>query len=207
MCVCVSTAPGVCVCVRTWMGQMQRTKFNCWLYSVYDKKKNQNCFFFLQKRYPIMVKCLNIGKNIGKPIYRSISTPDTCCVHHPHRLPLSVRFRNCSLSEMNVESWTDSPDLPTPQQPDRLCLESFWSEVETIRSDSEPDSRRRDSRQSEGEAETRPVPLNQIRDGPYVTLEHKPVLSRWGIFVAIAKNTLHGSKLYIFILCQKSLGY
>ncbi len=29
--------------------------------------------FFFQNRYPIMVKCLNIGKNIGKPIYRSIS--------------------------------------------------------------------------------------------------------------------------------------
>ncbi len=35
----------------------------------------------------------------------------------------------------------------------------------------------------------------------------KAVLSRWSIFVAIAKNTLYGSKLYIFILCQKSLGY
>ncbi len=34
-----------------------------------------------------------------------------------------------------------------------------------------------------------------------------PVLSRWGIFVAIANNTLYGSKLYIFLLCQKSLAY
>ncbi len=41
----------------------------------------------------------------------------------------------------------------------------------------------------------------------FVTLEHKPVLSRWGIFVAIANNTLYGSKLYIFLLCQKSLAY
>ncbi len=38
-----------------------------------------------------------------------------------------------------------------------------------------------------------------------VTLEHKT--SRWGIFVAIAKNTLNGSKLWIFLLCQKSLAY
>uniref|UniRef100_A0A671QBN4 Rho GTPase-activating protein 40-like n=1 Tax=Sinocyclocheilus anshuiensis TaxID=1608454 RepID=A0A671QBN4_9TELE len=74
------------------------------------------------------------------------------CHHHP--LPLPLCFRDCSLTAMNVESWADSPDLPTPQQPDRLCLESFWSEVETIRSDSEPDSSRRDSRQSEdGEQE------------------------------------------------------
>ncbi len=39
---------------------------------------------------------------------------------------------------------------------------------------------------------------------PYTT---KPVLSHMGIFVAIAKNTLCGSKLSIFILCQKSLEY
>ncbi len=35
----------------------------------------------------------------------------------------------------------------------------------------------------------------------------KPVLSRWGILVEIAKNILYGSKLYIFLLCQKWLGY
>ncbi len=35
------------------------------------KKKKYDFFFFTQ---PIMVKCLNIGKNIGQPIYRSIST-------------------------------------------------------------------------------------------------------------------------------------
>ncbi len=35
----------------------------------------------------------------------------------------------------------------------------------------------------------------------------KPVLSRWSIFVAIANNTLYGLKLYIFLLCQKSLAY
>ncbi len=61
-------------CVCTWMGQMQRTNFpagytlyNC----VCDKNKYRLCFFF-QNRYPIMVKCLNIGK----PIYRSISSID-----------------------------------------------------------------------------------------------------------------------------------
>ncbi len=35
----------------------------------------------------------------------------------------------------------------------------------------------------------------------------KPVLSRWGVFVAIARNTLYGSKLLILLLCQKSLGH
>ncbi len=36
----------------------------------------------------------------------------------------------------------------------------------------------------------------------FVTLawSTKPVLSRWGIFVEIANNTLYGSKLYIFFM-------
>ncbi len=33
----------------------------------------------------------------------------------------------------------------------------------------------------------------------------KAVISNTGIFVAIDNNTLYESKLYIFILCQKSL--
>ncbi len=33
-----------------------------------------------------------------------------------------------------------------------------------------------------------------------------PVLSRWGIFVAIAKNTLYGSKWFNFYFMPKSLG-
>ncbi len=41
----------------------------------------------------------------------------------------------------------------------------------------------------------------------YVSLEHKSSISITGIFVAIANNTVYGSKLYIFLLCQKSLGY
>ncbi len=43
----------------------------------------------------------------------------------------------------------------------------------------------------------------------FVTLawSTKPVLSRWSIFIAIANNTLYGLKLYIFLLCQKSLAY
>ncbi len=35
----------------------------------------------------------------------------------------------------------------------------------------------------------------------------KAVISNTGIFVAIANNTLYGSKWLIFLLCQKSLGY
>ncbi len=38
--------------------------------------KNIYIYLFFQNRYPIMVKCLNIWENIGKPIYRSISSSD-----------------------------------------------------------------------------------------------------------------------------------
>ncbi len=81
VCVCVSTAP----CVCTWMGQIQRTYFtagytlyNCVCKKKKKKKRQKKNFFFLQNRYPIMVKCLNIGKNISKPIYRLISTYNAC---------------------------------------------------------------------------------------------------------------------------------
>ncbi len=36
------------------------------------QKKRKTVIVFFHNRYPIMVKCLNIGKNIGKPIYRYI---------------------------------------------------------------------------------------------------------------------------------------
>ncbi|XP_036957690.1 rho GTPase-activating protein 40 isoform X2 [Acanthopagrus latus] len=82
--------------------------------------------------------------------------------------------RNPSPTEMSVEPWaspqdqaaaeqTDSTQEPSAQEqeqeqhPDKLCLDSFWSEVETIRQGSgytDLDCTRRDSRQSEeGEQE------------------------------------------------------
>ncbi|XP_071375591.1 rho GTPase-activating protein 40 [Centroberyx affinis] len=80
--------------------------------------------------------------------------------------------RDPSPSEMNVEPWASPQDQAaaehthathTPpsqdqeQHPDKLCLDSFWSEVETIRQGSgyaDLDGTRRDSRQSEeGEQE------------------------------------------------------
>ncbi|XP_029908189.1 rho GTPase-activating protein 40 isoform X1 [Myripristis murdjan] len=80
--------------------------------------------------------------------------------------------RDPSPTEMNVEPWASPQDQAaaehthaahTPssqdqeQHPDKLCLDSFWSEVETIRQGSgytDVDGTRRDSRQSEeGEQE------------------------------------------------------
>ncbi len=70
VCVCVSTAPGVFV--LGWIKYREHISLLVILcIIVYVKKKN--IVYFFQYWYPIMVKCLNIGENIGKPIYRSIS--------------------------------------------------------------------------------------------------------------------------------------
>ncbi len=76
VCVCVSTAPGVCVstapgvCALGWVKCREHISLLVILcIIVYVTKKLKISVF-----NPIMVKCLNIGKNIGKPIYRSIST-------------------------------------------------------------------------------------------------------------------------------------
>ncbi len=60
----------------------------------------------------------------------------------------------------------------------------------------------------QGESDLWPLTLtNCLSDDPYHMWpwSTKPVLSRWGIFVVIANNTLYGSKLLMFPLCQKSL--
>ncbi|XP_072237908.1 rho GTPase-activating protein 40 isoform X2 [Leuresthes tenuis] len=83
-----------------------------------------------------------------------------------------TKARDPSPTEMSVESWASPQDqaaaehthsLHTPpsqdleQHPDKLCLDSFWSEVENIRQgsgDTDLDCTRRDSQQSEeGEQE------------------------------------------------------
>lgn len=79
-----------------------------------------------------------------------------------------VCARNPSPTEMSVEPWAGTRDQAAAEDthstseassqdqqehPDKLCLDSFWSEVETIRQGCgypDPDCTRRDSRQSEG---------------------------------------------------------
>ncbi len=55
-------------------------------------------FFFL----PIMVKCLNIGKNIGKPIYRSISSENAIYV----RMYIKTKyfFLNCYIGSAKISN-------------------------------------------------------------------------------------------------------
>ncbi len=72
----MSTA--VCVCVYLDVSNTEHISLLVILcIIVYVKKiiikKKISVIVFFQNRYPIMVKCLNIGENIGKPIYRSIS--------------------------------------------------------------------------------------------------------------------------------------
>ncbi|XP_063767823.1 rho GTPase-activating protein 40 isoform X2 [Eleginops maclovinus] len=89
------------------------------------------------------------------------------------RANVRAKARNPSPTEMSVEPWASPQDQAaaehshstshTPssqdqeQHPDKLCLDSFWSEVETIRQGSgytDLECSRRDSRQSEeGEQE------------------------------------------------------
>ncbi|XP_063070975.1 rho GTPase-activating protein 40 isoform X2 [Engraulis encrasicolus] len=111
------------------------------------------------------------GGGGGRPARSSNNTSPrsqrkrSAAVAHP-------QSRDPSLSEMSVEPWADTQEQatttttsasadqgPQPELPDKLCLDSFWSEVETIRSSSgfsepNPYADRRDSRQSEeGEQE------------------------------------------------------
>lgn len=91
------------------------------------------------------------------------------CMHACDFFPcVYVCTRNPSPTEMSVEPWAGTPDQAAAedshstseassqdleQHPDKLCLDSFWSEVETIRQGCgypDSDCTRRDSRQSEG---------------------------------------------------------
>ncbi len=81
------TAPSVCV--LGWVKYREHISLLVILCIIVYVKKKKNLLrkdiyiyiyiysFSFQNRYPIIVKCLNIGKNIGKPIYRSISNQDT----------------------------------------------------------------------------------------------------------------------------------
>ncbi len=66
-CVCVH----YCVCVLGWVKCREHISLLvilCIIVYVTKKIKKISVIGFFQNRYPVMVKCLNIGKNIGKAI-------------------------------------------------------------------------------------------------------------------------------------------
>ncbi len=70
VCVCVCVCVFTTVCMLGWVKCREHISLLVILcIIVYVTKKNIDYCFFPQNRYPIMVKCLNIGK----PIYPSIS--------------------------------------------------------------------------------------------------------------------------------------
>ncbi|XP_047195405.1 rho GTPase-activating protein 40 isoform X3 [Hippoglossus stenolepis] len=110
------------------------------------------------------------GENSRMPWGRSGSAAAAALLLLSGRAIGRTKARDPSPTEMSVEPWASPQDqaaaehphstLPAQDQeqhPDKLCLDSFWSEVETIRQGSgytDLDCSRRDSRQSEeGEQE------------------------------------------------------
>lgn len=102
-------------------------------------------------------------------LYVSLCVCSFVCMHACDFFPcVYVCTRNPSPTEMSVEPWAGTRDQAAAedthstseasyqdleQHPDKLCLDSFWSEVETIRQGCgypDPDCARRDSKQSEG---------------------------------------------------------
>ncbi len=77
VCLCVCVHCSRCVCALGWVKYREHISLLvilCIIVYVTIFFFKYRLSFFFKNRYPIMVKCLNIGENIGKPIYRSIST-------------------------------------------------------------------------------------------------------------------------------------
>ncbi|XP_030634971.1 rho GTPase-activating protein 40 [Chanos chanos] len=106
----------------------------------------------IMERRRILLPIYHNNRKNGKRA-RPLTTSD----HPQRRNSTAGSLKDASSTEMNVEPWEDLQHFPR-EQLDKLCLDSFWSEVETIRQGSTereaPDSCRRNSRQSEeGEQE------------------------------------------------------
>ncbi len=82
VCECVPNAPSVCAlgCVKC-REQNFTAGYTLYNYVCDKKKKIQNRFFFFTK--PIMVKCLNIGKNIGRSLIRMSWKRPKIAMNHP----------------------------------------------------------------------------------------------------------------------------
>ncbi len=122
------------------------------------KKNIYRLSFFFQTRYPIMVKCLNIGKNIGKPIYRPISSLYVCsdcrvcfllnawlwCMCVTLNLLLSLKRCNnprslmhdlqpCMCCSLREEPWSAARAVrPSPHERAVYLLPLTWSNAASL---------------------------------------------------------------------------
>ncbi len=106
-CVCVSTAPGVCVCVSTAPGVcvcvcplLQVCVCVCVCVSTAPGVCALGWVKY-REHIPIMVKCLNIGKIIGKPIYQSISKKNPISIY-VGRYSLRVYYSTVPIISMDT---------------------------------------------------------------------------------------------------------
>ncbi|XP_067361449.1 rho GTPase-activating protein 40 isoform X3 [Channa argus] len=124
-------------------------------------------------REEVMVRMLRTNMELPRARWARFGVrPGQSPVRPMHKLSSRKKHRDPSPTEMSVEpcvgpkdqaaaehapSTHTSPTQDQEQHPDKLCLDSFWSEVETIQQGSgyaDLDSTRRDSRHSEeGEQE------------------------------------------------------
>ncbi len=96
-----------------------RKKWNCkrsQAYSLICKAWWRCCHGMGIIGYPIMVKCLNIGKNIGKPIYQSISNTK------PSFLPI---FKKMSPDSWGSASYCIRTMTQNSKHPVKECIKAM----------------------------------------------------------------------------------
>ncbi len=133
VCVCAPTAPSVCALGWVKCREQNFTAgYTLYNYVCKKKKKSKPIFFFLQNRKPIMVKCLNIGKNIGKPIYRSISTFKSECENRTLMLlQIFVVLVLLELSELSSCAFSQSENYFSCVVPVMMLLTSVSEKQRT----------------------------------------------------------------------------
>ncbi len=107
----------VCVCARGWVKCRKHISLLvilCIIVYVTNKEKKN---IILQNRYSIMVKCLNIGENIGKPIYLPISSHNQMLCDWLTGTPMILNFRQAPPYP--------PPTPPPPRESKRLSIMPF----------------------------------------------------------------------------------
>ncbi len=74
-------------------------------YTLYNYVCIKKIYIYIFFTKPITVKCLNIGKNIGKPIYQSIST-DHFCIFFDILISVTTESRSVSVRKRCINENT-----------------------------------------------------------------------------------------------------